>query len=187
MALVSTLTPQHLCLAWTIQPSSGVSPRGHSGHLTPCSTDDISAALQHLSATLRVLLAAAAGVSRPHTGPTAAQSPAPGHMSPSGHHMSHVSPAHLHMTRVNVTQPVRGVMADDAPGVAGNSCLRVVQTRLHVTPLPHQSTILIKIIRSSSGLMTYLTSPSSPQSRQTLSLKMILTGPVTLLIFQFYS
>ena len=49
------------------------------GHLAACSCDSVSAALQHLSAALRVLLAAAAGVARPDTGPTPTQSPAPGH------------------------------------------------------------------------------------------------------------
>lgn len=91
-------------------------------------------------------------------------------------------PADLHMARVNVTQPVGGVMAEDAPGVARDSELGVVETRLHVTPLTHQSAV--SDVRSSSGpglTLTYLTSPSSPQSRQMLSLKMILTGPVTLL------
>ena len=55
-------------------------------------------------------------------------------------------PAHLDMARVDVTQPVSGVMADDAPGVARNSELWVVETRLHVTPLPHQSAVSHQII-----------------------------------------
>ena len=89
-------------------------------------------------------------------------------------------PADLHMARVDVTQPVSGVMAEDAPRVLGDSQLGVVETRLHVTPLPHQSAESDH--HQDPGLtLTYLTSPSSPQSRQMLSLKMILTGPVTLL------
>ena len=58
-------------------------------------------------------------------------------------------PADLHMARVDVTQPVSGVMAEDAPRVLGDSQLGVVETRLHVTPLPHQSAE--SDVRSSSG------------------------------------
>ena len=142
MPLLSTLTPQHLCRAWGIHNAAHHQMSG-PGHLAACSTDHIPAALQHLSAALRVLLAAAAGVSRPHTGTTPTQSPAPGEVKCHNHGItwSLLIPAHLDMARVDVTQPVSGVMADDAPGVARNSQLRVMETRLHVTPLPHQSAV----------------------------------------------